>query len=380
MRLTFVTAHYRSQAEYGGQRSRFQHEAALKAGLSAIVLRPSTDSLSGRKCKPSNVKDVISLPSNRFFYFGRRIFLLRILSQFIFTFFVALYLLRSGRNTIVVLNNNPMITYFIIGLFLKIARRKFVLDQRDVPFDKTSAGSPLIGNSLWKLHKRIASSRLGSLSVTEGIRERLLGNGDLPCDEVVELGMDEDTPSRCIGANFSPKHAALVYVGSLNSYFDLEALCRSLNACDFKGTLDYFGASEVASLEHFKFFRAMGSVSKNGLFDCIKKYDAGLFPLHNLKYSYYLMGNKVFDYINAGLPVCYFCEGEYQNLSVESALRGCHLGFRFHDVDWASTREFTINAPAAVASRYLRSTIDEKLSSFFGRLENGTNRKMPKVQ
>lgn len=373
MKLFFITAHYRTAENYGGQRSRFMFEAALSAGFDAYIFRPSIDSLTGRPVESTDDPSICSVWTTRFAFRNRRFFTLRVLSQLIYSVGLLFKLFRVCGKPLVVLNNNPMITYFVIGTALRRVGYPYLLDQRDVPFDVLREKSKWLHEVFNAWHTYIYNGRQGSVTVSDGMFHALHRGSEHSTDEVIELGMDSDLSFENKQVSFIPQKARLVYVGSLNNYFGLESICDQLEACQFRGSITYYGSSECSRLQDYNFFTHAGAISKGKLAAVLESYDLGLFPLLSYKTTWYLLGNKVFDYLLSGLPVLYYCEKREGQLEVENALATKNVALNFSAIDWSSDKQHLLELDHRVLGQYQRTFINKRLREFFSTQKKPTN-------
>lgn len=371
MTLYAVTAHVRNLDDYGGQRSRFLIAAAQTAGFKVLTFVPDVDSLSGAKL-PRSKEDRgivrVECPTFKRKASGRQP-ITRLWSQIVFAASVChrLLSLRASEG-VTLLNNNPIVAYFVVGVFLRLRRHRYVLDQRDVPWDVVRKRRPVFGWLLTRLHRFVYGGAMGSLTVSASMATRLSeGMQDLKIESVVPLGSDKPLSPARLEHKFSPRTASLVYVGSLNNYFSLKGICRELADQGFDGTLDYFGANQSACPE-FEFLNYRGVLNKSQLQQVLCGYDAGLFPTIDTEFTYYLLGNKVFDYLSAGIPVITSCEtGATDGFELVQMSRRLGFGAGFEQVDWGS--DALVSFQSEDLSELSRECIDRDLLQFFSLLE-----------
>jgi|GEM_PF-5688692 len=349
--VKFITSHFRFGNDYGGQRSRISHEA-LEEHYKVQSIVPGIDTLTGGKV------DQISDDSVRYIEtrpFDRNKFFTRLLSQFI----LATRLLFSPmeKRCLYVLNNNPPLVYLLLGFRFALFRYRYAIDVRDFPFHKFFLSRPILSFPLKLLDKFILRRRTGSISVSSGLRASLGLDGSK--DLVVPLGFDNDEvyrAERIVQLN----DAKLVYVGSLNSYFDLEAVCEYLKKSGFAGSLSYYGNANTQHLTCYSFFENKGILRKSELFEALKQYDLGVFPIGFSPTTEYLLGNKIFDYLKSGLGVAVFGSPASDSLSFVNQF---HSGFRMEDADWAKGEYLISEAYAGLEAFRVSKTKENYISS-----------------
>lgn len=303
--IVFVTSHFRGLGGYGGQRSRIFAESLADFDVNVQVVCPGVDTLTGERIVEPGVSssarlEVKYLPT---LPFNRRIFVTRIVSQ-IFSSVASLFI-PVKRDALYVLNNNPPIVYLLFGMKLLLTGGKYVLDVRDFPFHKYYHQRPILSWPIRLIDSLIIRRRAGSISVSDGF-PRALGL-HREADVVIRLGCDDVAFAEPSERTVDLKDARFVYVGSINSYFCVEAFLAELAGMGFTGEFHYYGKSPCLGLaEKYPFFRHMGTLSKGELVSALSSYDCGLFPIVDAPYTEYLLGNKVFDYIAASLPICVF--------------------------------------------------------------------------
>jgi hypothetical protein len=355
--ISFVTAHYRAIGQQGGQRSRFMHEVACQV-LESNVLCPDVDSLSGLKVNSEGVEGVtrVNCPT-----FPTRSLFPRLISQLVFG--LKLLVIKSDKSTLYVLNNNPVISYLLLGIKYNCLGIKYVLDVRDYPLHLIFSKYRYLSYPLKCIDRFIIGNRHGSISVTNGLRNVL--NLSRAHDFVVELGTDTNSFISPSPGGYKPMHCAnLVYVGSLNNYFELSGLCSWLEEHNFKGTLDYYGWSSTSSLVKYGFFNDKGSTSKDSLHSLLSRYDYGIFATRSDPSSSYLLGNKVFDYISSGIPILYFGNLDttaFNFISTKNVGLCIDAASGYSRVPEA----FCIENFESVQLEYCRSGVDNKLLSAF---------------
>jgi len=303
----FLASHYRDKYDFGGQRSRYSAESFARYFSEVKVILPIVDTYSGKKIQKKPPQGKINFSYIYTIQFNRGRLTRRFFSQLFYTFFVCLKIVQLRFSyKYLILNNSPVLGYFPIGILLRLLRYRYILDQRDVPFDVLIESYPKVFGWLDVLHDLIYHGAHGTISNSKGIRERLTKNTET--DFVIELGFDDGLSI----AHFEPKsiigdQASLVYVGSHNRYFNLFPFVQRLYERRFKGTLNMYLSKNPFNkeeMEKFYFLEYRGSCSKKDLHDAIKQNDIGIFPIVKKDFSLYLLGNKVFDYLSAGLLVC----------------------------------------------------------------------------
>ena len=354
--LVFFTAHFRYPADFGGQRSRFMHEAALVSGSfsSVLSITADVDSLSGMKVDQSNDKNfnLIRLKSNPFRR-GKLSFS-RLLNQLQFSLRALKFVFN--KNSIFFLNNNPIAAYLIIGFALAFLKRDYYLDIRDYPLHIVYKRFRYISFPIYLVDNFIIRNRKGSISVSTGLKSSILL--DEKNDAVIPLGFDGDK-NHPIRVHKSIFESDICYVGSLNSYFSLEIFLNFLLENNFRGTFHYYGNSDVSRYSTIPFFVNHGSFSKSELVSHIFQYDYGLFPNGNKIFTKYLLGNKFFDYLFSGCGIISFGPLD-SDVSVEVSKN--KLGYV------VDSENFLINdhrSSSPSIDIYSRSYVDNQLIMFF---------------
>jgi len=356
--LFFITAHFRFPRDYGGQRSRFLHEAALSSETFANVTTvcPDVDSLSGDKIDTFYNKYGYSIKyirTNRF-YRGKLLYL-RFFSQFIFSIRALIFL--CAKNSTFVLNNNPVVSYIILGLFFRLFGRRYILDVRDFPLHVVYHRFPILSSPIRFIDALVINGRYGSISVSNGLKVALDLNGKN--DHFIPLGFDDDqflVPKATVKPFFS---ADLCYVGSVNTYFNLLDFLYFLQKNNFQGTFNYFGSSDVSKLVGFPFFKDLGSFKKSDLSIILQDMDYGLFPTGNFPYTQYLLGNKFYDYLYSS---CYLISFGSIQSDVSCEIAKNNLGIVVDSEDYSLSN--FISSKRNIFS-YHRAKIDFDLILFF---------------
>jgi len=349
--VKFRTSHFRFGNDYGVQRSRIAHDA-LADFFDVQSIVPGIDTLMGNKVDKIRDESVHYIDT---IAFSRKIFFTRLFSQLILAF--KLLFKPMEKRCLYVLNNNPPLVYLLLGFRFALFGYRYVLDVRDFPLHRFFLDKPVLSIPLKLLDKFIIGKRSGSISVSSGLRATLglYGRGDC----VVPLGFDDDEvvrAERVVKLN----QAKLVYVGSLNSYFDLKCVCEYLETAGFSGSLTYYGNACTDHLTAFSFFENRGRLSKAELFEALKEYDLGVFPIGFSPATRYLLGNKIFDYLKSGLGVTVFGSPDSDAVSFVEQF---HTGFRMENLDWRAGEYLVADARTDLDAFKLSQTKESYIRS-----------------
>jgi len=355
----FITAHFRERDEFGGQRSRIMYEACKKNYSEISVILPDVDPLNGKKISKKNIKDLnyISVPT-----YKRKNLLSRMWFQLIYAW--KLFFLKTDKNHIHILNNNPLLSYLIFGLKCVFLKRQYILDQRDIPIDliKKSKISYLF-TPIFFIDNLIRDNRLGSISVSEGIKYNC-SNHKKKNDAVIELGMDTNFFSSK-PKSFKLKNCNIVYIGTINNYFDLENILDLLKENAFSGSFFYYGQPNFEYEKKYNFFINKGKLQKKELNMHLENYDLGIFPIKGNSIDSYLLGNKIFDYLSAGLVIGVTGSGQRDSLDLANY---CGVGLDFSRVNNIFEESLAFTPNIQNISKYTNRSIRLKLEGYFSKL------------
>jgi hypothetical protein len=305
----FLANHYRKLNDFGGQRSRYLSQSLKKKFNQVFIILPSVEMLTGKKLSKK-----ISSNRLRFIYiwtieFEKNNFVKTFMSQLIYSInvlFLLIYLRFKTRYLLI--NNNPAVQYFFLGPLIKLLKYKYIIDQRDIPFDIIIYKFKLM-KFLYLIHNFIYKSSSGTISNSFSIKKKLTKNRYK--DFNIELGFDNNVVlDKDVVKKINLNQCKMVYIGSFNNYMNLDHFIKKLYKNNFNGTIDIFSNKNPFSkefLNKFTFVNYRGFLPKNKLNKVLRKFDIGIFPLTIKEISHYLLGNKIFDYLGAGLPVVTPC-------------------------------------------------------------------------
>jgi len=118
---------------------------------------------------------------------------------------------------------------------------------------------------------------------------------------------------------------SFVYCGSLDKVHNpsyIYAFCESIKTLPVNVSLHLFGASLAHSQlsDKFPFVYSHGLVSKSYLESALPSFDAALYTSSQIFPYNAILGNKIFDYIKANLPILFLSSSSAADFCVNSNL------------------------------------------------------------
>lgn len=339
--IALVFHHLRFPCESGGLRS-FHILNSLVANLTSdfhlTVFLPSIDSLTGKpsfayksRCSdfyPENVS-FIFVPTTQF---SKKNSISRFISFFIYSVrcsWVLLFSPRSDAYLITTYSLPVLVSVTCLSVFLG---SKLWVEVRDLFAYSLMTSKPLLRliiSPCSRLYKFLECSCLRRADLvipnSPGFTNVLSKEYSIDSSKIltIPLGIDviprsfsglvnssEDYPSSFDPCILHDSDFSIVYTGSLDkvhSSSHIKAFCESISILPVNVSIHLFGSSsahfELSS--QYSFVHSHGLVPKIYLESILPLFDAALYSSSN-KFPYNaILGNKVFDYLKARLPMLF---------------------------------------------------------------------------
>ena len=358
--FVLIMPHLRNGTQPGGIRTSHMIEAFTEMNADVTVLVPSIDTWTGEGATVFQNDTHVNIKYFKTVSFERNMFVKRILSQLIYALVLFTHLLSNYfkyKGSIFILNTNPYVVHILIGMMLKASRFKYILDVRDVfhyRYDKGTFKFKLFRS----IDKFIASSSNGAIFVTN--RMRTAYGYDESKSAVVPLCFDNNNNNNVLKRSFIPSEAKIVYIGSLNDTYSISCLENLLERGSFIGSVSYIGN------DHDKISSARvekkRAVKKNELNNILKSYDVGFIGTQNTRAAAIVLGNKVFDYLAAGLPIIHEIGGVGE-ISEFTTQYSC--GLSFTEIDWSSSEKVYLEIDFNLLQKFNPDRIKTELKCYF---------------
>lgn len=164
----------------------------------------------------------------------------------------------------------------------------------------------LIGKRIFPHEMKILEHADGIAATSNVVLEQILEKYPVTPSKrvVIENGYDATRFRRLTNAhrNTSPKR--LVYVGSLDSRFDFDAI-RELSSSDASLTIDLYGplTREATAIQWTPNIALKGAIDHASVPSVLSNYDAALLPMKNSRANEGRSPMKLYEYLACGLPV-----------------------------------------------------------------------------
>ena len=353
-----VFHHFRLPDESAGLRSYHILNSYIKFSQSndkITVLIPSVDPLTGRKIESCKEYTIKSFPNNVEFIiircpkFDKNNIISRLFSYTIYTFNALISILLLRPFDIYLCSTYSLPILLLLKYVSKRNSSKFFVEIRDLFihgffYSLHNKIVLLIFYPLFRLLLYFESSALRSADLlfpnSPGFVKHIIDSyGVLPNKvKVVPLGCDsiisrQNSDFLCNPSSFqniselkervNSYRINFVYCGSLGKVHNptpLIKLCRVLKNKRMSVGVHLFGRSRYHSAlnDQFDFVYDYGLLTKQDIPQVIKLFDAGLYFSSEIFPFNAIMGNKYFDYINAGLPVIFLTKSYLMNICLKN--------------------------------------------------------------
>lgn len=354
--ISLVFHHLRFPCESGGLRSFHILNSFVELADSDTLISvylPSVDPLSGKRTFAFESLPANAFPDNvKFIFintteFQKRHFLPRLFSYIIYSFKCSLKLIFAPRYDGYLVTTYSLPVLVVTSLLSIVYRSKLWVEVRDMFGESLTTAfpvSPIFASFIIRLYKsfeRFCLSRANLIIPNSpGFVPVLLKQYNLKKENllVAPLGTDVIPPNfsyllpsshgQCVSfdSHFLRQYSfSLVYCGSLDFVHNpsyVLALCESISRLPVKISVNLFGSSLAhASLsEKFSFVHFHGLISKSSMESILPLFDASIYSSSEVFPYNAILGNKIFDYMKAELPILFLSESTAADFCINQGL------------------------------------------------------------
>lgn len=336
MRVVFVSDHFSTPDQPGILRTWQLSKYLCEAGDEVVVIAPDTHYLFSQAVPRSTpLPDRLTLVSLRSQQLNRASMSSRLRYYWSQLIGATVEVWKAGRTDIVVAGQTPSLLSF--GPFLVARMRKvpFVLDERDLALDAASELGLLPAPVLALARKAETFLHRGAdavLAVTPGL-QRVLEQRGVPTERLWLLpnGFDAVSDGKIASREQMRNQlgwgdkVVLLYAGGLGRAYDLDLVLDALATLQSEKLLlvvlgdgEQKAAYRLRAVTEGLPVQFMEPLPKSEVVAICRGADIGMVPLTPVARSSYVLSNKLFDYLGAGLPVIVTGQGDTADLLLEA--------------------------------------------------------------
>lgn len=336
MRVVFVSDHFSTPDQPGILRTWQFSKHLCEAGDEVVVIAPDTHYLFSEPTPRSTpLPDGLTLVSVRCPSVNRARTSSRLRYYWSQLIRATVEVWRAGRADVVVAGQTPSLLSLGPFLVARARRAPFVLDERDLALDAASElgllPAPVVTLAR-KAESFLHRSADVVLAVTPGL-QRVLEQRGVPHERLrlIPNGVDAVGDGEMANRQELRKKlgwddkVVLLYAGGLGPTYDLDLVLDALRSLRSERLLfAVLGDGEGKAAYHRRALAENLPVQflcprpKQDVLAVCRAADIGMVPLAPVARSSYVLSNKLFDYLGAGLPVVVTGQGDTANLLEEA--------------------------------------------------------------